>query len=94
MKTVFAVLLMVLWSFNAFAETRFAFVSEKKEVQMGDCITASKSGLLIKQQTVESEYYSSYAFLWLTSNKRMYALEASMKTSTEMVVTCYLLVGE
>jgi len=49
MKAVFAVLLMMFWTSNALAETRFTFVS-KKEVELGQMIMA-KIRLMLKSGT-------------------------------------------
>ena len=85
MKTVFAVLLTILWSSNAYAETRFD-LTNPKEVSLDECFKASKKGFFLMQETRNNSSGDTVSVsMWLYDNM-IYIL--GNQAGDEIVLTC------
>ncbi len=87
MKTVFAVLLMLLWSFNALAMTTFD-MSNHVEVPLEDCIAVSHQGVLLDKHEMDRGDSVRISFHWLVGSG-IYSLY-SEDIGVDVVAHCVL----
>ena len=83
MKTVFAVLIALLWSSSAYALDEVIFLGKKEVASLSTCIEASKNG--VELNGPEKHLHNSRMFL--TVEGAVYQLMTTMHEQT-VIVAC------